>query len=261
MPRPLAALVLTVLLAGCISTSPAEQPATPSEPTLERLRPGVWVHASLREVDGFGTVLSNGLVVAAAGEALLINTAWGEDPDASTEAVLAETAQRAGATVRRAVFTHYHDDSIAGIEALRQAGIPAYATTQTADLMAAEGWARPDSLLASAEGDAWTLHYGGREVEVFFAGPGHTTDNVVVYVPDARVLYGGCLIRPGESESPGNTSDADVDAWAETVARVRSRYAGRVDVVVPTHGAPGGPELLDHTIRLIETYRARPAGG
>lgn len=228
--------------------------------SLEPLRPGVWLHESYRDVEGFGRVLSNGLVVASGSEVLLVNTAWGEDPEASTDAIVRAATRAAGAPVRRAVVTHYHDDSVAGIASLRRSGIPAYATGLTADLMEEEGWGRPDSLFAEG-GDGWTLSYGGREAEVFYAGPGHTADNVVVYVPAARVLFGGCLIRPGDSESLGNTSDADIEEWAESVARVRARYRGRVDVVVPTHGAPGGPELLDHTIRLVEEYRERPIGG
>ena len=129
----------------------------------------------------------------------------------------------------------------------------------TADLMESGGWGRPDSLLA--EGDVWSLSYGDRQLEVFYGGPGHTLDNIVVYVPSARVLYTGCLVRPGESGSLGNTNDADIDKWAESVARVRDRYQGRVDVVVPSHGPPGGPELLDHTIELVEAHRGRPVGG
>lgn len=255
---PLATLLL---LAGCASTQPSETARAPEpSPSLHPLRSGVWVHASHRETEGFGSVLSNGLVVASDGEALLVNTAWGENPDASTEAVLHEVRLVAGAAVRGAVFTHYHDDSVAGIGALQRESIPTYATELTSRLMESEGWEAPDSLLADDEADVWVLHVGSREIEVFFPGPGHTTDNVVVYVPDARVLFGGCLIRPGESGSLGNTSDADVEAWAESVARVRARYGGRVEVVVPTHGAPGGPELLGHTIRLVEEYRERPRG-
>lgn len=258
--------VLTVLFvfagigAGC-SKPPAVSPLATAQPDttaslLEPLRPGVWLHEAYREVDGFGRVRSNGLVVASGGEALLVNTAWGADPDAATSEVLRAT-EAAGLRVRRAVVTHYHNDSVAGVGALRQARIPTYATAHTARLMA-DAWGAPDSLLAA--GDAWTLGYGDETVEVFYAGPGHTADNVVVYVPAARVLFGGCLIRPGESDNLGNTADGDLDRWDETVARVKARYGDRVEVVVPTHGAPGGPELLDHTIALVEAHRNRTTG-
>lgn len=252
--------LMALLGLGCQSARPS-RPVPPAAGSLTLLRPGVWLHTSYRDVGGFGRVLSHGLVVASGGAALLVNTPWGADPEADTEAVLRAAAQTTGVAVSRAVVTHHHDDSVAGIAALRRAAIPTYATALTADLMANEGWGRPDGRLAPTPGNAWTLRYGDQTVEVFYPGPGHTADNVVVFVPAARVLFGGCLIRPGESESLGNTADADLAAWDASVARVRGRYAGRVDVVVPTHGAPGGPALLDHTIRLVETHRRRTPGG
>lgn len=268
--KPLSFVGLCLVLGlGCQNAQPVQAPqvedlvpdgddsALPS--FLDPVAPGVWVHSTVREVNGFGTVLSNGLVVASGDEAVLIDAGWGEEPVRETGLILAETEQVSGATVRRAVFSHHHDDSVAGVAALREAGIPTHATSMTADLMDAGGWGRPDFLLR--DGGVWTLGYGDRQLEVFYAGPGHTVDNVVVYVPSARVLYTGCLVRPGASGSLGNTADADIEQWAESVARVRDRYRGRVDIVVPSHGPPGGPEFLDHTIELVEAHRGRPVGG
>ena len=268
-------VALALLFAGCGVSQPAPQAASSpvaapasaapsatssSAVTLEPMRPGVWLHTALRETNGFGTVTSNGLVLASGTEALLVNTPWGADPNADTDALLRRAAQVAGVPVRRAVGTHFHGDSVDGIAALQRASVPLYTTVLTAQLMAGAGLPRPDSLFAANADNVWTLRYGDRTVEVFFPGPGHTADNAVVYVPEARLLFGGCLIRPGETESMGNTADADLALWAETVARVKARYEGRVDVVVPTHGPPGGPELLDHTIRVVQTGR-RALGG
>lgn len=265
--KPLVLLALLAPLgAGCQTSRPAEPlpaPAADAAPlaTLEPLRDGVWLHTTERDVRGFGSVVSNGLVVIAGDDALLINTGWDADADASTDAIRHEIERRTGARVRRAVVSHHHDDSVGGIGALRRAGLPVIGTALMADLMDAAGWGRPDSVLTGGVGQAWTVRYGDREVEVFYPGAGHTADNVVVYVPEARVLFGGCLIRPGESETLGNTGDASIESWAESVARVRERYRGRINVVVPTHGAPAGPELLDHTIRLVEAFQGRAIGG
>jgi glyoxylase-like metal-dependent hydrolase (beta-lactamase superfamily II) len=236
-----------------------EASVSPSAPEIREVRAGVWLHTTYRQTEGFGRVLSNGLALAADGEFLLLDAGWSEDPEGATEAIVAEVRRLSGSRTGRAVLTHYHDDSVAGVGALRRGGVPTYATTQTAELMEASGWGHPDSLFAEGR-DTWALRVGGRQVEVFYPGPGHTVDNVVVYVPHARVLYGGCLIRPGGSASLGNTADADVERWAESVSRVRERYGDRVDVVVPSHGPPGGPDLLDHTITLVETHRGRPVG-
>lgn len=236
--------------------SPAASEAAPAD--LERIRPGVWVHATYRDVEGFGRVLSQGLAVAAGEEAVLVDAGWSDDPEAATAAILAEVARLARGPVRRALFSHYHDDSMAGIDAFREQGIPTYATDVTLAHLDTEAWGRPDSVLATDTTDTWLLPVGDQQIEVFYPGPGHTVDNVVVYVPQARVLYGGCLIRPGGTQSLGNTADASIEQWAESVARVRARYGDRAEVVVPSHGPPGGTDLLDQTIALVEAQRGYP---
>lgn len=260
---------LSVLFAGMVVGSlvgcrpdvlpaapPADEPAGTSH--LDSLAPGVWMHTTYRDVEAFGRVRSNGLVVAAGREALLVDAGWSGDPVGVTDTLLAEIRRAAGVPVTRAVFSHYHDDSVAGADALRRSRIPTYATTLTAQHMVAEGWIPPDSLFDAASADTWTLAVGDQTVEVFYPGPGHTVDNVVVFVPQSGVLYTGCLVRPGDTASLGNTADADLGEWAVSVRRVRARYGDRASVVVPSHGAPGGPELLDHTVALVEAQGQKP---
>jgi glyoxylase-like metal-dependent hydrolase (beta-lactamase superfamily II) len=74
----------------------------------------------------------------------------------------------------------------------------------------------------------------------------------VVWVPEAKVLFGGCAVREAATSSAGNTADADMASWPEAIRRVRARYP-EAEVVVPGHGEPGDAELLDHTIELLET--------
>jgi metallo-beta-lactamase class B VIM len=87
-------------------------------------------------------------------------------------------------------------------------------------------------------------------VEVFYPGPAHTRDNVVVHIPSAGVLFGGCAVRELGTRSRGNVADGDTLEWPASIARARDRYAG-VHLVVPGHGEVGGAELLDHTISLF----------
>ncbi|MCA9711341.1 MAG: polysaccharide deacetylase family protein, partial [Myxococcales bacterium] len=109
------------------------------------------------------------------------------------------------------------------------------------------------------------LHAGplaGVELEVLYPGPGHSPENLVVWLPAHRVLFGGCLVRPWESRSLGNQADAEPRAWGPSIRAVRERY-GSAATVVPSHGAPGGPALLDHTLALVDGAQsalAREAG-
>lgn len=89
---------------------------------------------------------------------------------------------------------------------------------------------------------------------VYHPGAGHTRDNIVVYFPPAKVLFGGCLIRPGDASSLGNTADGDVANWASAVRNVASAFP-EAEIIIPSHGAMGGRELLDHTIALAEAAK------
>ena len=214
----------------------------------------MWVHVSTQDVGG--TVYpSNGLVVRDGDGLLLVDTAWGTE---STVALLAAIETEIGLPVRRALSTHFHDDRVGGADALREAGVTTFAAPLTRRLAEAEENEVPARALdhLSEPGDAVRLG----PVEVFYPGAGHSPDNLVVYVPEARVLFGGCAVHEASRQSAGNVADADLGAWPVSVRRVRERYP-EAEVVVPGHGVPGGPDLLDHTVALVRAQKERPAGG
>lgn len=89
-----------------------------------------------------------------------------------------------------------------------------------------------------------TFSFSGEEVEVFYPGPAHSPDNVVVYFPKQKILFGGCMIKP---KSLGNLGDANVKAWPESA---RKLLKFDVEMVVPGHDPWGGPELIKKTIEV-----------
>ena len=108
----------------------------------------------------------------------------------------------------------------------------------------------------TASFDLYRLNPGERRqsgsLEIFYSGRAHTPDNVVVWVPAAELLAGGCAVRAAVSGGLGNLSDASVADWAESLRRVRTAYPS-VKKILPGHGDLGGPELLQHTIDLAES--------
>ena len=106
---------------------------------------------------------------------------------------------------------------------------------------------RPPRNAFSAEA---RLEVGSRELRPRFVGPGHTIDNIVVWIPDAKVLFGGCLVRASANTRLGYTKEADLEAWPKTIETLLRDYA-EAAVVVPGHGDPGGRELLHHTLDLL----------
>lgn len=247
MKRVLAAIAL--LVSACGSPPPASSvPApvatktaegAPDEVTLQPLAEGVWVHISWNTLPKFGRVASNGVLACGPSGGLLIDTAWN---DAQTARLLDLAAARRCA-VQALVVTHFHDDRMGGIaEALRR-GIPTYASPETVKRAHRADWS------PKPVGAPDVVEAAGVQAEVFFPGAAHAPDNVVVWLPASRVLFGGCMIRAAADDVLGNLSDADVGAWPASAERVKERY-GRASHVVPGHGAPGGADLLTHTIEL-----------
>jgi glyoxylase-like metal-dependent hydrolase (beta-lactamase superfamily II) len=95
---------------------------------------------------------------------------------------------------------------------------------------------------------------GPRTLELHFAGGGHTGDNIVVWLPDVRVLFGGCLVRSATARHLGYTREAAQLQWPRTVEALLRRYA-EAQLIVPGHGKPGGEELLHHTMELLQSQQ------
>jgi glyoxylase-like metal-dependent hydrolase (beta-lactamase superfamily II) len=94
--------------------------------------------------------------------------------------------------------------------------------------------------------------FDNEKVQLIYPGPGHSPDNLVVYFPKRKVMYGTCMIRGGDSL--GYLGDADVKSWASSVRKIK---ALDVNIIIPGHGLTGGPELIKKTIELAEKEQTR----
>jgi glyoxylase-like metal-dependent hydrolase (beta-lactamase superfamily II) len=165
-----------------------------------------------------------------------------------------------------AVNTHFHADGTAGNEGYVSEGVKTYASEHTVALQTERGVAGIEGMARYVESDDPTfaariratrvvtaqhvfveseglsLAFGEEVVRVLYVGAAHSVDNVIVWFPERGVLFGGCMVRsyPGL----GFTADADVSRWA---AAVDAAAALGPRLVIPGHGAPGGPELLAAT--------------
>lgn len=221
----------------------------PAAVEITALVPGVWLHRSTVTIAPWGEVPAYGSLVEGAEEILLIDTAW---TDPQTADILRWAESRLDKPVTAAVFTHFHSDKMGGAAALRERKIATYAAADTNRLAVAEGRIPAENVFAFDDEGGFEL----AGAMVFDPGPGHTEDNIVVGLPEAGVLYGGCLIRPPGATDLGNTSDADLAHWDLAVEAVVARFP-ELPIVVPSHGPPGGRELLGGTIRLVREHRGQ----
>ncbi|SEC54202.1 Glyoxylase, beta-lactamase superfamily II [Streptomyces sp. 3213] len=93
--------------------------------------------------------------------------------------------------------------------------------------------------------EAYDLELGGRVVQLRATGRAHTRGDQVIRVPDAGVLFTGDLVEAGQFAIfpwfPPYDTDVSGTRWLALMERLAGEGAR---VVVPGHGAVGGPELL-----------------
>jgi len=238
----------TLTLSAC--TAPETQTTPPSTTqtdyplAIQKLAEGVWVHTSTYTFPGGNVVPSNGLVVADGDSLILVDTAWGE---MATLALLDKIEAEIGKPVTKLILTHHHFDRLAGVDLLEKQGVEVFTHPDTANLSAARGTPIPNTSVAALKNKGARSKVG--PVEIAYPGPGHAVDNLVVYVPKADILFGGCLIRGKDQTTLGNISDADIKAWPGNLAWTRATYPAKI--VIPGHGQGGDLTLLDDTLKLL----------
>ncbi|WP_312913796.1 PST family subclass B1 metallo-beta-lactamase [Stutzerimonas nitrititolerans] len=214
---------------------------------IEKIAEGVYLHTSFQQVQGYGLVDANGLVVLDGQGAYIIDTPWSERDTAALVAWLKERNYQ----VKASVSTHFHDDRTAGIAYLNSISVPTYASARTNALLKQNGKALATETFDDAP--LWLLE---GKVEVFYPGAGHSVDNLVVWLPEQKLLNGGCFVRAATAGTLGNTADAVVSEWAASAERLQRRYPD-AQIVIPGHGVPGDVSLLEHTRKLALAATAK----
>jgi metallo-beta-lactamase class B len=134
-----------------------------------------------------------------------------------------------------------------GLEYLQGIGVVSVANSLTIDKAREIGLPVPSIPFK----DSLVFDFNGEQIDCRYFGGGHSFDNITVWIPGKKILFGGCLIRAIDAKGLGNLSDAVVSDWDLTVRSVMKKYPG-IRTVIPGHGNFGGAELLTHTIELVE---------
>lgn len=211
---------------------------------LKRLSDGTLQHISYLNVDGFGKVDCNGVVVISGKQALILDS----PANSRASRVLLDYLQDTlDLRIEGVVATHFHQDCIGGLDEFHQAGIASYAHEKTVKKLKES--AHPDNLPQHAISDQTVLKLGEKNVILRYTGPGHSMDNIVAYYPAEQVLFGGCLVK-ALGAGKGNLSDAEVSSWTSTVEALEAAFP-EAKIIVPGHGSVGDRELLQYTADLF----------
>lgn len=216
-----------------------------SDLELFRLTPDCFLYTAWADMGRWGRIGSNGLVVVKNGKALLIDTPVHESQTVELAWWLDKNLD---AKLESFVPGHWHDDCIGGMAWLNRNHVKTYAHIQTNQILTAKGMEQAKESFS----DSLTLKVEDIHVELYYMGGGHSTDNIVAWIPAEKILFGGCMIKDRRATSIGNTADAaPLHEWLETIKRIEDKFPD-AKIIIPGHGEYGGRELFNHTKKIIQ---------
>ena len=199
-------------------------------------------HVSYFNIEPWGLVDANGLVFIKNKDAYILDTPW----TVKDTKKLIKWIKDRGLTPKGAIISHFHTDASNGIDYLNSIGVKTYAGHLTNQLLKAHQRTTATSTITQS---TYSLAEGS--IEVYYAGPGHSRDNIVVWLPEQKTLFGGCFVKSLASKNLGNIADADLTRWPSSINNILSKYPD-IQYVVPGHGAVGDAGLLTHTAHLVK---------
>ena len=217
--------------------------AGPKPVELTKVTDQIWLHTSYQIYNGY-TTPSNGLVVVSKKGLIMIDTCWDNE---STGELLKLATDKFKQKFVLAVITHGgHADRIGGIDTLLQQGIEVISTKQVAQTAVEAGFKPPLPKLEQTS----DFEIGEVKIETYYPGAGHSVDNLIVWFPDSKVLFAGCLIKSLDANNLGNLADASVKEWPNSLKNLLKKYPD-AKLVIPGHGNWGDNSLISHTLELF----------
>jgi glyoxylase-like metal-dependent hydrolase (beta-lactamase superfamily II) len=177
-----------------------------------------------------------------------------------------------------AINTGFHNDNLGGNEYLRSKGIKIYGSGLTARLIEEKADELKDIMLdytSKQEDEKYykafknvnfipptdtfgiknglKLTISEETFDIYFPGESHTIDNVVVYMTNRKILFGGCMVLSMGHKRPGYIVDANMIEWPKSVEIIKEKYKD-AKIVIPGHGDWGDTKLLSHTIDILNKW-------
>jgi metallo-beta-lactamase class B len=174
----------------------------------------------------------------------------------------AEIAKVTSKPIEEVIDTNHDLDRAGGNAYFKSIGARIVSTALTRDLLekegkrsvalARQGWTDypnieivlPDTVF---QGD-FTLQDGS--IRGFYLGPSHRIDDIFVYFPRERILYGGCALK----ERLGSTEGSDLVEYPKTLRKLK-QLGLPIDTIIAGHFSPvHGPDLIGQYLRMLEDY-------
>jgi glyoxylase-like metal-dependent hydrolase (beta-lactamase superfamily II) len=233
---PAAALAASIVFAAVTPASAQTNVA------VQKLADGVWMGVPDRGANVGWFTATDGVVVVDAGN------------DAETaRSVLGKIAETAGKPVRYVVVTHAHADHVGGVAVFAAAGAHVIcqenAVGPVAGLLAQARAAehKPPEAGVIAIADRLGFLGGSRRAAIYFLGAGHTNGDLVVLLPEEKILFSGDLVVSGRLPYM-QSADADPHGWEQILTRL---VGLDVTKIAPGHGDVGTKQSIADTLAYV----------
>lgn len=243
-------------LTGCLSfltlifltiLFPVQSTAQKKLPSLKitHLSGNVYTYQSFGEFNGVAYPTNSMYLVTSKG-VVLFDTPW---DTVYFQPLLDSIRNRHHQKVIMCFATHFHEDRTAGLSYYWQQGIQTLTTKATDSLCILRGEHRGAHIIP--EDTLETI--GGETFEIYYPGPGHSYDNIVIWFPKTKILYGGCFLKSTTAKDLGNLADANVAAWSTSLIKLKKKFP-HPRIVIVGHNSWKNKRSIKHTQKLVKSF-------
>jgi metallo-beta-lactamase class B len=202
-----------------------------------------YVHVSHMIFPDHSRYPCNGLIYIDENKAFLFDT---PPTDSLTKILVDWLRDSMQLTIVGFIPNHWHNDCMAGLNYLQSMGTESYANQMTIDIAKAKHLPIPTHGFKNS----LKLFLGTKDICCYYLGAAHSMDNIVVWIPEEKILFPGCMVKELHAKNLGNTADGDLNEYPKTLDRLLNKFRD-AKIVIPGHGQFGGMELIRHTRELL----------
>jgi metallo-beta-lactamase class B len=214
---------------------------------IKRISENAFLHISYYDLQNYKHIPANGLILTHNNKAYIIDTPWTEK---ETRILIEWLEDSLKVEIEGIIVTHWHIDCMGGLNEIHEHKIVSYSNQITAEIAKSKNLPVPQHSFK----DSLKIQKDDLIIFCKYLGAGHTIDNIVVWIPNERILFGGCLVKALRWKGLGYTGDADIAQWPITLQKVLAAFP-ECQIVIPGHGDYGDLSLIHHTLDLLNNRK------
>jgi len=218
----------------------------PNTLKIEQVTGDFYVYTTYKNLNGYPFPSNSAYIVTDDG-IVMFDTPW---DTTQCQPLLDSIYNKHHKKVIMCIVTHFHDDRTAGLYYFKSKGIKTLSSKQTYVL----GKSRNEKTAEHYFIGDTVLKIGQYTFNTYYAGKGHSDDNIVIWCSKSNFLYGGCLVKSTESEGLGNIADANIKEWKKTIRTLIKKYPNAI-YIIPGHFDWHDNSSLHHTLKLLNQHK------